>query len=768
VDFKGFLPNGFFERVVNRLVCDWSKSYPESNPLVTHNAACLSMGGCAVALVLDRRLCTICAFARAGEAARIMPHVRAALVAVNEEVYSGRILFDVEGMDDGIVSVRCQSEAVGAPPTGASTEVGEQPCRVHEALAVFFASCALGEADANRCAQLVVEEASDVDALKLWHTGDSNDLKDFLQKDCGIKRGARSQIMGKLEKLPDPPDPEEYLLGFFGGDSLAHVEKERIGIENTLKMAKLLVTSTLPMGPVERIYDLVGTHSVMHLAMHGQQKTASGKSTLAFDPPDSGLPVEPQVLADVIASVCKRDDGEESGRIECVVINACSGFEIAELLKSKKHSVPWVVAWTTPVDDEAARAFAEEFYSTLSRSRGNYANAYECAITRLTLRQWVIDEDAGDPQSGESRKKLRERQKDENNLLLTAAGVPKLYPSRQGSSTGGDGKEAVLLAPLLRIAEAAEQTASAAVSLDDAVKVGFARVELNQQELLRISRATRRLAGALALGEIDCPKYVLIVPDTWHNEKSTGFQARLASALDKAKHAIRNLHATQLRLVLLCAHDFQPVECGPDGKGYPIKIEKDWVKKLFRALGPIIWLGLTAAKVALVAASAGAVTVPGALNVNAGAGDAGGTGGLDGLALGDAFGVIDSMKDAFGDVAAAATEEREVLAAMQELEECGGGGAAQAAPPASDALQAATGTSYRELQKFLRGFGEPLEGHVGLKKVESQGVVAWVAPANEESWRQKEQGSIAEEPVRARRPGSAVKFREEVAAARFQ
>ena len=57
----------------------------------------------------------------------------------------------------------------------------------------------------------------------------------------------------------------------------------------------------------------------------------------------------------------------------------------------------------------------------------------------------------------------------------------------------------------------------------------------------------------------------------------------------------------QVRLVLVCAHDLRPVECGPDGKGYPVKIEKDWVKKLVSKLGPVLKVGLFAARAAVLA-----------------------------------------------------------------------------------------------------------------------------------------------------------------------
>ena len=78
----------------------------------------------------------------------------------------------------------------------------------------------------------------------------------------------------------------------------------------------------------------------------------------------------------------------------------------------------------------------------------------------------------------------------------------------------------------------------------------------------------------------------------------------------KGVFMFHNLHATQVRLVLACAHDLQPVACGPDGRGYPIKIEKGWVLKFFRTFGPAIKLGLFAARAAAVATGAGVLSLP--------------------------------------------------------------------------------------------------------------------------------------------------------------
>ena len=68
--------------------------------------------------------------------------------------------------------------------------------------------------------------------------------------------------------------------------------------------------------------------------------------------------MEPDILARVIADGCRRTDGRESGSIDCVVLNACNGTDIAREL-FEKHSVQMVIYWDTQVDDEAAKCFSE-------------------------------------------------------------------------------------------------------------------------------------------------------------------------------------------------------------------------------------------------------------------------------------------------------------------------------------------------------------------------------------------------------------------------
>jgi hypothetical protein len=148
--------------------------------------------------------------------------------------------------------------------------------------------------------------------------------------------------------------------------------------------------------------------------------------------------------------------------------------------------------------------------------------------------------------------------------------------------------------------EAADAGIAAGV---ERIQRGVARVERAVEALAEASRITNRLVTALALGEVDCPRYAWLVPE----EKPEGGWKAAGS---KAVHWLHDLHSRQVRLVLVCAHDFQAVPCGPDGKGYPIKIEKDWVKSFFRNFGPVIKVGLFAARAAVLLSGAGVLALP--------------------------------------------------------------------------------------------------------------------------------------------------------------
>lgn len=436
LDFNGFLPNGFFERVVNRLVSDFPAGYQSTDPRILWNAAELCMGDPEMRLVLivgkDRH--TIQAVMADKRACSIIPHIEDVAKTVSSDFYFGRICFEFRG----VLPPRTFRRQPSAVQVAAAAESGLETTITSNAdfveLRAFFEMCNLSRTYAEMYAKTGLKSDNENTAETLGRhysacvqVNIETDFYDHLQESFGVeKKMHRTFIVAQLKRMPLPQAPEDFLLGYYGGE-LVHVEHERKQIQSALH-PKLLATLQ-PLGSVAELHrGLQGCkYRVLHLAMDGHLSTPAGKHTLAFT---DKQPQEPDVVAHAIADGCKHDGGKVRGSIECVFINACFGADIGEGLKREEHQVPWVISWTTMVDDEAAQAFAEEFYMTLSKSPSSFLNAFERAKTSLRLRHWVIDEDGGDP---DSESPLLERQKRENNLMLKAAGIPKLHAPKSES-----------------------------------------------------------------------------------------------------------------------------------------------------------------------------------------------------------------------------------------------------------------------------------------------------------------------------------------------
>jgi hypothetical protein len=259
--------------------------------------------------------------------------------------------------------------------------------------------------------------------------------------------------------------------------------------------------------------------------------------------------------------------------------------------------------------------------------------------------------------------------------------------------------------------------------LQHTVEAGFARVD-------DVMLATQRLVSVLALGELDCPRYVFIVPDTWHGDG-------LAGAKAKVVHRLHSLHAKQLRLLLVCERTFQPVKCGKDGFGYPIMVEKDWVKNLYKSLAPVLKISLLTAKGVMMASGAG-IAVPFVSKFLPKLGDLD----VDGAKLGEAFAEqiqeehlakqregIDSMLEKIDQqVEGLGSKVEESKELNRTLASAGGASDGGAAAAASKELKEWTGASYRYLLALLKE-QDPLLQHLGVEKAvnESTGVVEWVS-----------------------------------------
>jgi hypothetical protein len=131
-------------------------------------------------------------------------------------------------------------------------------------------------------------------------------------------------------------------------------------------------------------------------------------------------------------------------------------------------------------------------------------------------------------------------------------------------------------------------------ALHEALTRGFSRVEASVEAVAVYARANARLLGQLALGELDCPLLFIAVPD----KPKGGWGKKAMSPSSWFNKSVT--------IFLVCAHGLHIVKCGPKGKGYHVKLQKDWVKKW----APIFAISLFVLKAGLAAGRVVGVPFP--------------------------------------------------------------------------------------------------------------------------------------------------------------
>ena len=475
--FGYFLPNGFFDRVVTKLVDE--RSSASRCPHLWVNGAILYLESdenteSVLALVVDKSVCTIEARVRATNAAAF-EHVEEVVREIRRVVYADRLTLELDDLPDDKNSAMTQDEAklpdvLDSDPS-LSEQSGEKETKEGDAhgmdaggrgqndvggdesddddddddarkerragLVHFFQSAGCkNNAEEYADAVLQDDDEHDVESLQILlgcEALDSDpfkcakiskeDKEEFREQlaDFGItQKSHQTKIIRRLEATPPPRELRPYLC--FGEEDADHVRKERKKVEKELEIAKL-ETTWFEMREVSDVQCALMDHNnqILHLAMRG----SLGFSESAGGASGTLTAVGPDMVADVIALGCKREDGKERGSIECVVLNSCRSEEIGTLLKERQ--VPFVVCWKTDANPDAARTFAVSFYRALAsgKDKRNYKAAFAHAKHVLKLRQWVVDEEAGgDPSDEESKKRLLAKQKSDENHKLKAAGVP--------------------------------------------------------------------------------------------------------------------------------------------------------------------------------------------------------------------------------------------------------------------------------------------------------------------------------------------------------
>jgi hypothetical protein len=184
-------------------------------------------------------------------------------------------------------------------------------------------------------------------------------------------------------------------------------------------------------------------------------------------------------------------------------------------------------------------------------------------------------------------------------------------------------------------------------------------------------------------------------------------------------------------IFLVCAHGLHIVECGPKGKGYHVKLQKDWVKKW----APIFAISLFVLKAGLAAGRVVGVPFPHVPSVPS----------LESISPGMANVVqtiaaqTEGVDQMLGDLQEAAGEEARPAQLSTSLarvfaDSAGAGAGAEAGLPAP--LQAVTGAAFRAFEAFLKE-RDPTLQRTGLERAvdEASGAVVWVAPQHVTAWK---------------------------------
>ncbi|GMH73839.1 hypothetical protein TrST_g1915 [Triparma strigata] len=657
--FPDFLPNGFYERVISQLVEDWPSGYGYDKskkgseqklraPLLLHSGAELCMGkDHKLYLSLDRDKRKINVMVEEGKAESIVTQVKQVFKAVNRHNYSGRLNFMYKGKKIKTRQTRAlkpedkksgETEKLKGTKGKKTAEVKPAPVTPQEAMWIeFLKKDPVGlpkEVAKKYAANMMADGTTAPWSLKnMMESVDKDDFKEYL-KQIGIDDFRHvMKIKAALASVPKEK-PKTFAYGFFGGENLQHSDLERHKIHVELLKSHLDSTMTKPIPSLSKLLDITKGHSktkekILRMGMHGHVKLNSGEFTLDF-PIEEGEEERPgpEEVANAIANCCAEDGGQEGqGTVECVVINACYGFEIAKLLKDN-HSVPWVISWETEVDDEAAMTFSETFYFEISQSADDFEGAFKKAKRSLELRQWDMTVDPG---TEEGQEQLQQIRKEKNNLSWKAAGKPVIYrPSDAWLENKKDQKK-----------RESERLVSTGSQVDVLNKLEELDHTVREQADRVIEKVIERVDAAVnsifKMHAMETPRTFVILPYKLERDGGGGDTLDVVAAkLDEAQTYFDNVleignkaaefvsspfstmkkmvwskvtsmygNNTKLYLYLIDERTGECVWDEGENPVYPINIEKrnKDMQKLVEKLIPAMQLGLKAMKVANTGAS---------------------------------------------------------------------------------------------------------------------------------------------------------------------
>ena len=254
-DFHGHLPNGVFERLVVQVIKAWEiDDFPRPDgwqgayPVVP-GGAFLSMGSDPFVLSLDDHKVHV--RVKKGMALKemqsVLAHVKDALETVNKLMYSERLRFTPPELGNIGPQLRGAGFAQAAFRESEGVESSQAANgEEHVRLVQFFEMNAkLSRKFALEYAKLILEDEEDETLAGLKHYFDSDRSEDSSKfrkylADCAIskEKNVDKIIQAFREYAPmdlQGPELEPYVLGFFGGENLDKVRKEKEEITSVLK-----------------------------------------------------------------------------------------------------------------------------------------------------------------------------------------------------------------------------------------------------------------------------------------------------------------------------------------------------------------------------------------------------------------------------------------------------------------------------------------------------------------------------------------------------
>jgi hypothetical protein len=377
IRFKGRLPNGFYERVLTRLVTDWVKSNSESEiwkpevrpALLDHPAtAKIWFHAVDVTLSLDLFSCSQSIGVHIEEENMLFKHqilslVRDAVEKVNAEMYMQKVKLEFV-MFEETEKAETPHQLRNVPDTNAedvesphdSQEGGDEE-GILDLLTPWLLTLQFSKKDAESIANnMLYSEVSYTTPYMLKRALGSCEKKEFLEELYAYKippPHARI-IVGALAEMVSPENAKELVGGIFGGRNLDKVKPEKMAITAACLRNNFIHKSSELMTETDFstfITELSGNTKILHVAMHCSP-TDKTMFALKFETNK----IDGSIMRAAIRKLCVRTDGQQGGTVECVFLNACNTAEIAQKLQ-KEEMVPVVIGWSTPVTDVAARRF---------------------------------------------------------------------------------------------------------------------------------------------------------------------------------------------------------------------------------------------------------------------------------------------------------------------------------------------------------------------------------------------------------------------------